>query len=188
MTYPTQLYGWLGMCTPIKLKFSFLQEKTAFWCSFKRVPNWRFVCPIYSLSQSLQGIEEIVSVHCSVVTESLGLYAQSLRSFLNNLNVVAIQNSLNGFRTTLNVRNNSTTSHWLPLIRSAVSCNWCLAVTEKSFYIAIRLGHREDISSPQPSNRVKMVDSQPSWVKFWLQTFYGKYIAENRKWVICRCG
>ena len=40
-----------------KAEFSFLQRKTAFWCSFNRVPNWRLVCPMYSLSQSLQGIE-----------------------------------------------------------------------------------------------------------------------------------
>ena len=26
-----------------KAEFSFLQKKTAFWCSFKRVPNWRLV-------------------------------------------------------------------------------------------------------------------------------------------------
>ena len=35
---------------------------------------------------------------------------QILKRFLSNLNVVAIQNSLDGFRNTLNVRNNSKTS------------------------------------------------------------------------------
>ena len=34
--------------------------------------NQTDVSSIYSLSQSLQGIEEIVSVHCSFVAESLG--------------------------------------------------------------------------------------------------------------------
>ena len=56
-----------------KAEFSFLQKKTAFWCSFKCVPNWRLVCPIYSLSLSLHGIEYIVLVHFSFVTGSLGL-------------------------------------------------------------------------------------------------------------------
>ena len=44
---------------------------------------------------------------------------RSLRRFLSNFNVVAIQNSLNGFHNTLNVRNNSKTSCWFPFIRSA---------------------------------------------------------------------
>ena len=50
-----------------KAEFSFLQKKTAFWCSFKHLPNWRLVCLMYSLSQSLQ-----VMVHCSFVTGSFG--------------------------------------------------------------------------------------------------------------------
>ena len=64
---------------------------------------------------------------------------QILKRFLSNFNVVAIQNSLDGFRNTPNVRNNSKTSRWFPFIRSATSCNWLLAVTEKIFCIAIRL-------------------------------------------------
>ena len=39
----------------------------------------------------------------------------------------------------MNVGNNSKTSRWFPLIRSATSCNWFSAVTEKSFGIVIRL-------------------------------------------------
>ena len=64
---------------------------------------------------------------------------QSLKRFFSNFNVVAIQNSLGGFRNPLNVRNNSNTSRWFPFIRRAISCNWFMAVTEKSFRIAIRL-------------------------------------------------
>ena len=56
---------------------------------------------------------------------------QSLKRFLSNFNVVAIQNSLDGFRNTLNVGNNSKTSRWFPLIGSATSCNWFSAVPEK---------------------------------------------------------
>ena len=52
---------------------------------------------------------------------------------------MAIQNSLDGFRNTLNVRNNSKASRWFSLIRSATSCYWFSAVTEKRFAIAIRL-------------------------------------------------
>ena len=63
----------------------------------------------------------------------------SLKRFLSNFNVVAIQNSLDRFRNTLNVRNNNKTSRWFSFIRSATSCNWFLAITEKSFCIAIRL-------------------------------------------------
>ena len=36
-----------------------------------------------------------------------------------------------------NVRNNSKTSRWFLLISSVTSCNWFLAVTKKSFGIAI---------------------------------------------------
>ena len=45
---------------------------------------------------------------------------QSLKRFLSNFNVVAIQNSLDGFRNTLNVRNNNKTSRCFPLI--SVEC------------------------------------------------------------------
>ena len=52
---------------------------------------------------------------------------------------MAIQNSLDEFRNTLNVGNNSKTSRWFPFIRSVTSCNWFLAATEKSFCKAIGL-------------------------------------------------
>ena len=64
---------------------------------------------------------------------------RSLERVLSNFNLVSIQNSLDGFRNTLNVRNNSKINRWFPFIRSATSCNWFLVVTEKSFCIAIRL-------------------------------------------------
>ena len=64
---------------------------------------------------------------------------QSLKRFLSNFNVVAIQNSLDGFRNTLNVRNNSKTSRWFPFIKRVTSCNWFLAVKEKGYCTAIYL-------------------------------------------------
>ena len=48
---------------------------------------------------------------------------ESLKRLLSNLNVVAIQNSLDGFRNTLSVRNNSKISRWILLIRSVTSYN-----------------------------------------------------------------
>ena len=56
---------------------------------------------------------------------------QSLKRFLSNFHVVAIQNSLDGFRNTLYVRNNNKTSRWFPFVKSVIICNWFLAVTEK---------------------------------------------------------
>ena len=67
---------------------------------------------------------------------------RSQKRFLSNkinFNVVAIQNSLDGFSNTLYVRNNSKTSRWFPFIMSVTIYNWFLAVTEKSFCIAICL-------------------------------------------------
>ena len=58
---------------------------------------------------------------------------QSLKRFLSNFNVVAIQNSLDGFRNTLNVRSNSKISRWFPFIRSATSCNWFFQLRRKVF-------------------------------------------------------
>ena len=45
---------------------------------------------------------------------------QSLKRFWSNFNVVAIQNSLDGFRNTLNVRNNSKTSLWADCMPSSL--------------------------------------------------------------------
>ena len=52
---------------------------------------------------------------------------QSLKRFLSNFSVVAIQNSLDVFRNTLYVRNNSKTSRWFPFIKSVTISNWFLA-------------------------------------------------------------
>ena len=83
----------------------------------------------------------MASVRFAFVTGSLGFakICPSLKRFLSNFNVVAIQNSLDGFRNILNVRNNSKTSRWFPFIKSVTSCNWFFAVTEKGFCIAICL-------------------------------------------------
>ena len=57
---------------------------------------------------------------------------QSLKRFLSNSNVVAIQNSLDGFRNTLNLRNNCKTSRWFPFIKSVTSCKdqlWMLPIS-----------------------------------------------------------
>ena len=53
--------------------------------------------------------------------------------------VLSLKKSLDEFRNTPNVGNNSKTSCCFPFMRSVTSCNWFLAVTEKSFCIAIRI-------------------------------------------------
>ena len=63
----------------------------------------------------------------------------SLKRVLSNFNVVAIQNSLDGFRNTLNVRNNNKTSRRFLLIRIVTSCHLFLAVTGKCSGIVIYL-------------------------------------------------
>ena len=67
-----------------------------------------------------------VLVSCSFVIETLGLtikHSPNLKTFLSNINVVAIQNSLHRFRNTVNVRNNSKSSRWFLLTRS-ITCNF----------------------------------------------------------------
>ena len=63
---------------------------------------------------------------------------QSLKRFLSNFNVVAIQNPLDGFRNTPNVGNSSKTSRWLPLVRSTTSCNWFFGSYGEKFPISAR--------------------------------------------------
>ena len=56
-----------------KADFELSKIETAFWCSFKRVPNWRFVSPRYSFSQSPHGMEYTTFVFCLVATQFLDL-------------------------------------------------------------------------------------------------------------------
>ena len=84
----------------------------------------------------------MVSVRCTSVTGSLGLAKirpKVCKGFLTTLTGCGYSKSLDGFRNILNVRNRSKTSRWFPFIRRATSCHRFLAVTEKSFCIAIRL-------------------------------------------------
>ena len=60
-------------CAPTKPNYPFLKERIIAELSFfKRVPNWRLVCPMYSWLQSLHGMEYIASGFCSFGTGSLG--------------------------------------------------------------------------------------------------------------------
>ena len=87
---------------------------------------------------------------------------QSLKRFLSNFNVVAIQNSLDGFRNTLNVGITAEP------VAGSLSSGVVLAVTgfgsygEKFLCSHSPQGYEKHISSLEPSNRVKMVDNQPS--------------------------
>ena len=58
---------------------------------------------------------------------------QSLKRFLNNFKVVAVQNSLDGFRNTLNVRNNRRTSRCFPFIRRLLAVTGFWQLRRKAF-------------------------------------------------------
>ena len=129
------------MCAPIKLNFLFCKEdrflmlfqtctKLTFGLSNKLVIRVTAPNRINSVSSLLS---------CKGILRFGKNMPQSLKRFLSNFNIVAIQNSLDEFRNTLYVRNNSKTSRWFPFIKSVTICNWFLAVTEKGFCIAICL-------------------------------------------------
>ena len=131
------------MCAPIKLNFLFFFAKEDHFLMLFQT----YTKLMFGLSDTLvitviarNRINSVGSLffHDRVLKFSKNM-PQSLKRFLNNFNVVAIQNSLDGFRNTLNVGNNSKTSRWFPLIRSATCCDWFSAVAEKDFGLAIRL-------------------------------------------------
>ena len=109
-----------------KAEFSFLQKKTTF----------QFVVTVIARNR-IKGIG-LLFFHDRILRFGKNM-PQSLKRFLSNFKGLAIQNSLDGFCNTLNVRNNSKTSSWFSFIRSATSWNWFSAVMEKSFCIAICL-------------------------------------------------
>ena len=136
-----QLYGYLGMCAPIKLNFLFCKRKLLFdvLSNVYQADVWSssvFVVTVIARNR-INGISLLF--FCDRILRFGKNMPQSLRKFLSNFNVVAIQNSLNGFHNTLNVRNNCKTSRWFPFIRSATSCNWFLVVVERSLCMAICL-------------------------------------------------
>ena len=136
-----QLYGYLGMCAPIKLNFLFCKRKLLFdvLSNVYQADVWSssvFVVTVIARNR-INGISLLF--FCDRILRFGKNMPQSLRKLLSNFNVVAIQNFLNGFHNTLNVRNNCKTSHWFPFIRRATSCNWFLVVMEKCLCMAICL-------------------------------------------------
>ena len=127
------------MCTPIKLNLPFCERK----------PLFDALSNVYQTDVGLSDVFVVTVIARNNINGVGSLFfrdrilkfsenmPQSLKRFLRNFNVVAIQNSLDGFCNTLNVRNNSKTSRWLPFIKSVTSCNWSLAVTEEGFCLAI---------------------------------------------------
>ena len=98
---------------------------------------------------------------------------QSLKRFFCNFNVKAVQNSLDGFRNTLNVRNNRRTSRCFPFIRRLLVVTG-LSYGEKLLYSHSPLRHQKHISSPQPSNRVLKLSL------FWCYfSTYEKYVGQK---------
>ena len=95
-------------------EFSFLQRKIH-----------RFLMPFQTCTKLMFGLSDVFVVPVLARDRIKGVGSlffrdrilrfgenmpQILKRFLSNFNVVAIQNSLDGFRNTLNVRNNSKTS------------------------------------------------------------------------------
>ena len=128
------------MCAPIKLNFLFFAKENRFLMLFETCTILTFGLSDVFTVVARNGITGVCSLFFRDRTLRFGKnMPQSMQRFFSNFNVVAIQNSLAGFRKTPNVRNNSKSSRWFPFIRSASSCNWFLAVSEKGFCIAIRL-------------------------------------------------
>ena len=140
--YPTQTYVQLGMCAPTKLNFLFCKRRPLFdaLSNVYQTDVWS-VRYTRDHSHCMKQNKQRRFVVLSWQDQVLRKYALKSKRFLSDFNVVAIQNSLNGFCNiyTLNVRNNSKTSRWLLLIRSVTSCKWFVAVTEKCYGIAIQL-------------------------------------------------
>ena len=131
------------MCAPIKLSFLFAKEN-CFLMLFQMCTKLMFglsnvFIVIVIARNRINGVSSLFLQNCKNMPQNCKNMPQSLKRFLSYFNVMAIQNSLDGFCNTLNIRNNGKTSHWFPFIRSATSCNWFLAVTEKRFCIAICL-------------------------------------------------
>ena len=102
------------MCAPIKLIFFFLFAKEN-----------RFLMLFQTCAKLMFGLSDVFVVPVIVKDRINGVGSlffhdrilrlgenmpQSLKRFLSNSNVVAIQNSLDGFRNTLNLRHNCKTS------------------------------------------------------------------------------
>ena len=129
------------MCAPIKLNFFFAKEN-CFLMLFQMCTKLMFglsnVFIVTVITRNrINGVSSLF--FCDRIFRFGKNMPQSLKRFLSYFNVMAIQNSLDGFCNTLNKRNNGKTSHWFPFIRSATNCSWFLAVTEKRFCIAICL-------------------------------------------------
>ena len=119
------------MCALIKLNFLFWKRKPL----LDALPNVYPAKPTFDLSDVF-----VVTVIARNRINGVGsLFFRDRILNFGTFNVVAIQNSIDGFRNTLNVRNNSNASRWFPFIGSVTSCDWFLAVTEKSVCIATRL-------------------------------------------------
>ena len=119
------LYGWLGMCATVKLSFLFCKGKPLF-DALSNVYQTDIWSVRYTRYHSIvrNRITSVGSLFFHNMILRFGKdMPQSLKRYLSNFNVVTIQNSLDGFRNNLNVRINSNTSRWFPLIRSATSFN-----------------------------------------------------------------
>ena len=98
------------MCAPIMLNFPFCKGKPVFDALsnvYQTGLSDVFVVPVIARDR-MNGVGSLF-FRDRILRFGENM-PQSLKRFLSNFNVVAIQNSLDGFRNTLNVRNNSKTS------------------------------------------------------------------------------
>ena len=106
------MYGKLGMCAPIMLNFPFCKRKLVFDL-FQTCTKLMFGLSDVFVVPVLER-DRINGVGLLFFRDRILRFGENmpqiLKRFLSNFNVVAIQNSLDGFRNTLNVRNNSKTS------------------------------------------------------------------------------
>ena len=121
-----------------KAEFSFSQKKTAFLIFLQTCTKLTFglsnVLVITVIARNT--INSFGSLFFSDRILSFGKNMPwGRKRFLSNFNVVAIQNSLNGFRNTLNVRNNNKASRWYLLIRSVTRCSWLRSVETLGLWI-----------------------------------------------------
>ena len=103
-----------------KAEFSFYEQKTTFWYSFKRIPNRRLVWPMHSWSQSLHGMQQITFLLCSFVIRFYGY-----EKMCPNVKVETTEDCFNSFRNSLNIWNNlKSHDRIFVFIFCAWWCNW----------------------------------------------------------------
>ena len=159
-------------------KFSFLRRKTAFCAPLNAYQTdvW-FVryTRVRSLSFLRDGINRMGPLLPGyTILRRIENMPQCLRKFLGNFNVGASQNYCYGFRNATNVRDNHKTNSRYLVHRSVTRISVPVCNSYEGTFLAsyCPLRHWTHIYAPFPSNRRRIEDTQPSWARFWLRTFF----------------